>query len=85
MNATSNRMTWASLPVSYAIAGPLADHVFTPAMSSGGALARWLGPVMGTGPGRGIALLFVCGGLAKGAVVLSGTRDRKLRALDALA
>jgi predicted MFS family arabinose efflux permease len=81
--AIRRAITWASLPVSYAIAGPLADHVFTPAMSAGGALAGWLGPVMGVGPGRGIALLFVCGGLMKGAVVLSGARDRKLRSLDA--
>jgi predicted MFS family arabinose efflux permease len=83
--ALRRALTWASLPVSYALAGPLADHLFTPAMSPGGALAGWLGPVMGIGPGRGIALLFVCGGLAKGAVVLSGARDRKLRNLDALA
>jgi MFS family permease len=80
--ALRRAITWASLPVSYAIAGPLADHVFTPAMMPGGALAAWLGPVMGVGPGRGIALLFVCGGLAKGTVVLSGARDRKLRSLD---
>jgi hypothetical protein len=83
--ALRRALTWASLPVSYALAGPLADHLFTPAMSPGGALAGWLGPVMGIGPGRGIALLFICGGLAKGAVVLSGARDRKLRNLDALA
>ncbi len=82
--ALRRAITWASLPVSYALAGPLADHVFTPAMSPGGALAGWLGPVMGIGPGRGIALLFMCGGIAKGAVVLSGARDRKLRNLDAL-
>jgi predicted MFS family arabinose efflux permease len=82
--ALRRAITWASLPVSYALAGPLADHVFTPAMSPGGALAGWLGPIMGIGPGRGIALLFICGGLVKGAVVLSGARDRKLRNLDAL-
>jgi MFS family permease len=82
--ALRRAITWASLPVSYALAGPLADHVFTPAMSPGGALSGWLGPVMGLGPGRGIALLFMCGGLAKGAVVLSGARDRRLRNLDAL-
>ncbi len=83
--ALRRAITWASLPVSYAIAGPLADHVFVPAMSAGGALVAWLGPIMGTGPGRGIALLLMCGGLAKGIVVFSGSRDRKLRRLDAAA
>jgi hypothetical protein len=80
--ALRRAITWLSLPISYAIAGPLADHVFTPAMSAGGALAGWLGPIMGTAPGRGIALLLVCAGIAKGVVVLVGARDRKLRSLD---
>lgn len=81
--ALRRALTWVSLPVSYALAGPLADHVFTPAMSARGALANWLGPIMGTAPGRGIALLLICAGLAKGAVVIFGARDRKLRSLDA--
>jgi predicted MFS family arabinose efflux permease len=80
--ALRRAITWLSLPISYALAGPLADHVFTPAMSAGGALAGWLGPIMGTAPGRGIALLLVCAGLAKGVVVLVGARDRELRRLD---
>ncbi len=81
--ALRRAITWVALPLSYALAGPLADHVFSPAMSAGGALAGWLGPIMGTGPGRGIALLLVCAGLAKGAVVLFGAGDPKLRSLDA--
>jgi MFS transporter, DHA3 family, macrolide efflux protein len=83
--ALRRAITWASLPVSYAIAGPLADSIFTPAMSAGGALATSLGPIIGVGPGRGIALLLMCGGIVKGAVVLSGARDNKLRRLDAAA
>jgi hypothetical protein len=82
--ALRRAITWASLPISYAAAGPLADHVFIPAMSSGGALVHALGPIMGVGPGRGIALLLMCAGVVKAAVVLSGARDRSLRALDVL-
>jgi len=80
--ALRRALTWASLPVGYALAGPLADRVFKPAMAPGGVLANWIGPIFGVGPGRGIALLLVCGGLLKGAVVLWGMFDRKLRALD---
>ncbi|HEX2080626.1 MAG TPA: MFS transporter [Longimicrobium sp.] len=47
-------------PVCYLSAGPLADRVFAPLMADGGALAGALGPLLGgTGPGRGIGLLFV--------------------------
>lgn len=51
-------------PIAYLAAGPLADRVFQPLLSEGGALAGSLGKVIGTGPGRGIASMFlVMGGL----------------------
>lgn len=49
----------AFMPVGYALAGPLADRVFEPAMRAGGALAPAFGPLLGTGPGAGIALMFL--------------------------
>jgi DHA3 family macrolide efflux protein-like MFS transporter len=82
--ALRRAITWASLPVSYAIAGPLADSVFTPALSAGGALFSSLGSLFGTGPGRGIALLLMCAGAAKAAVVVAGATDLKLKRLNAL-
>ena len=82
--ALRRALTWASLPISYAIAGPLADAVFTPALSAGGALAASLGPLFGTGPGRGIALLLMCAGVAKAAVVIAGSANPGLKRLDAL-
>lgn len=50
---------WSSLPLAYVIAGPLADHLFEPLMVEGGALAASAGALFGTGPGRGIGLMFV--------------------------
>jgi hypothetical protein len=50
-------------PAAMLIAGPLADRVFEPAMMSGGALAATLGGVFGTGPGAGMAVIFVITGL----------------------
>jgi DHA3 family macrolide efflux protein-like MFS transporter len=81
--ALRRALTWASLPLGYALAGPLADHVFKPALSPGGALVATLGPCFGVGPGRGIALLLMCAGALKAAVISWGTFQRKLRALDA--
>ncbi len=51
-------IAWSSLPLAYLIAGPLADHIFEPLMSVNGPLANSFGRIIGTGPGRGIALLF---------------------------
>lgn len=50
-------------PVSTAMAGPLADNVFEPAMREGG---RWVEPfgwLVGTGAGAGMSLMFVLAGI----------------------
>lgn len=52
-------------PVALLMAGPLADGVFEPLLQEDGALAGSVGSVIGTGPGRGIAFLFIIlGGLS---------------------
>ena len=50
-------------PLSMAVAGPLADQLFEPAMNSGDHwIGRLLGPIFGTGPGTGMSvLIFICG------------------------
>jgi MFS family permease len=53
----------SSLPLAYAIAGPLTDRIFEPLLAPGGALAGSVGGLIGTGPGRGIGLLFVVFGV----------------------
>ncbi len=52
-------------PVAMLMAGPLADGVFEPLLQEDGALADSVGGVIGVGPGRGIAFLFiVLGGIS---------------------
>ena len=52
-------------PVALIMAGPLADSVFEPLLQEDGALADTVGSVIGVGPGRGIAFLFIIlGGLS---------------------
>ncbi len=50
-------------PLAFVLAGPLCDRVFEPLMAPGGALAHSLGAFIGTGPGRGVALLFIVLGI----------------------
>jgi DHA3 family macrolide efflux protein-like MFS transporter len=48
------------MPLAFILSGPLADKVFEPLMAKGGALAdTFLGTILGTGPGRGIGLMFI--------------------------
>ncbi len=68
--ALRNAIASSTLPLAYLLAGPLADGVFEPLLAHDGPLAGSLGQVLGTGPGRGIGLLFMAlGCLAIGASV----------------
>jgi len=62
-----------------AIAGPLADWVFGPAMMPGGGLAHLFGWLVGMGPGAGISLLFVMTGTLGTAIGLGGYAIRHVR------
>lgn len=51
------------LPLSYLIAGPLADQIFEPLMADDGLGAANIGQIIGVGHGRGIGLIFVIMGI----------------------
>jgi hypothetical protein len=52
-------------PLAFLLAGVLADRVFEPLLADDGVLAGNVGQVIGTGPGRGIACIFLIMGLIK--------------------
>lgn len=53
----------AALPLGLLLVTPLAEFVLEPRLQADGAWADSLGGVIGTGPGRGMALVFVVAGL----------------------
>lgn len=57
--AIRRMLALSTMPVAALACGPLADRVFNPLLMPGGALEHSVGRVLGVGPGRGIALLFV--------------------------
>lgn len=52
-------IAWFSNPISPIIAGVLADQVLEPGMRAGGALVPVFSPLVGSGPGSGMAVLFI--------------------------
>jgi MFS family permease len=56
--AVRTMIAWSTLPLAYGIAGPLADRVFLPLVRPGSHLYTVLIPLLGTGQGRGIGLIF---------------------------
>ncbi len=78
-------IAWFVTPLAMLVAGPLADKVLEPAMRNPqNALASTLGWLIGTGPGRGMALLFILGGALGALVGIGGFTIRILREADSL-
>jgi len=71
-----------SAPVAYVCAGLLADRLFNPLLVAGGPLADTLGQVIGTGPGRGIGLMFIIIGCLTLGAVLPGYLYAPLRRVE---
>ncbi|MFC2095528.1 MFS transporter [Candidatus Bipolaricaulota bacterium] len=57
--ATRRLIAQISAPIAMILGGRLADLVFEPGMLPGGSLAGFFGPLVGTGPGTGMSLIFV--------------------------
>ena len=72
----------ASMPIGFLLAGPLADHLFEPAMASGGSLAGTFGGIVGVGPGAGMALMFLFTSILGLAMSLSGYLFRPVRQVE---
>ncbi len=71
-------VTMMAQMLAYISAGYLAEKIFEPLMANNGALAASLGAVMGTGPGRGIGLLFMLLGCATIAITALAYLSPKL-------
>jgi hypothetical protein len=80
--ALRRMLAWASLPLAYLIAGPLADQVFEPSLAVGGVLAGSVGQIIGVGRGHGIALLLIVMGMLNMLVSIGGYLYQPIRLLE---
>ncbi|HSM02529.1 MAG TPA: MFS transporter [Acidimicrobiia bacterium] len=69
-------------PLAIILAGPLADGVFEPLMAEGGRLADSIGTIIGTGPGRGVALMFILSGILTALIAAIGYALPQIRNLE---
>lgn len=73
-----------SAPLAMLVAGPLADHVLEPGMRVGGGLADVFGGITGTGPGTGMAVLFLIVGVIGTMAILSAYLIRPVRDVETI-
>lgn len=72
----------ATIPAGQLAAGPLADFVFEPLLVSGGVLSGTIGAWIGTGPGRGIGLMFIVMGLGGCLLAILGVLHPRIRRIE---
>ncbi|WP_440064953.1 amino acid adenylation domain-containing protein [Streptosporangium sp. OZ121] len=75
-------VSWSTLPIGMAVVAPLGERLLNPLLVPGGALAPTVGAVIGVGPGRGVALMYIVLGLGIAAHVLISMRTRVLSRFD---
>ncbi len=69
----------AAAPIAFLLAGTLADRVFEPAMAEAGGA---IGTVFGSGPGRGIGVMFFLAGAFVVLTVVVAWKNRRIRAIE---
>lgn len=69
-------------PLAMVAVGPVADRIMEPAMRPGAALAEAFGPLVGVGPGAGMALMLVFAGAVTGLVGLLGYLSPQVRDVE---
>jgi MFS transporter, DHA3 family, macrolide efflux protein len=77
-------IAWLVSPLAMLIAGPLADFVLEPGMRGSGWMVETFGQLVGTGPGAGMALLMIVGGVLSALVGLGGYFVRVVRDAEVL-
>ena len=71
-----------SRPAALLLTGPLADNVFEPALMPGGSLELMFSGLVGTGPGAGMALMFIISGSLGMLVGIGGYAFRVVRNVE---
>ena len=69
-------------PLAFLLAGVLADKVFEPLLAADGVLASDVGQIIGVGPGRGIALIFIIMGMIKVIISLGAYLYPRIRLIE---
>jgi MFS transporter, DHA3 family, macrolide efflux protein len=77
-------IAWFTNPITPIIGGTLADFVLEPAMKTNSGLARVFAPLVGSGPGAGMGLLFFFCGLGIILVGLAGYFIRPIREAESI-
>ncbi|SCG75976.1 non-ribosomal peptide synthetase/MFS transporter [Micromonospora coxensis] len=80
--ALNTVISWSTLPLGFGVVAPVGSGLFEPLMAHDGPLAGTAGRLLGTGEGRGTALMYVVFAGVMALIVVLARRTRTLRRFD---
>ena len=80
--AVRNAIQYSSIPVGILLGGYLADYVFEPFMESQSIVSMILQKIVGSGPGSGMAVMFLCTGILGSLSSYICYRNKKIQMLN---
>jgi amino acid adenylation domain-containing protein len=80
--ALNTLVAWSTLPIGMGVVAPFGSELFNRLLAKDGALASTAGHVVGTGPGRGVAFMFLLCAVGMALVVAGSLRVRRLARFD---
>ncbi|MEV4490016.1 amino acid adenylation domain-containing protein [Micromonospora coxensis] len=80
--ALNTVISWSTLPLGFGVVAPVGNQIFEPLMADDGPLAGTVGRLLGTGEGRGTALMYVVFAGVMALIVVLARRTRTLRTFD---
>lgn len=75
-------LQYCTIPLGYLLGGVFADSVFEPLMRGDSLVKHIFTPIVGSGSGSGIALMFICTGISGTVISFIGVFNKKIRTLD---
>lgn len=76
-------LQFSTIPLGYFLGGVCADHLLEPLMHTASPLQQLLSPLVGTGAGSGVAVIFLFSGAIGCAASLLAWKDPRYKPLDA--
>ncbi|WP_377272874.1 amino acid adenylation domain-containing protein [Peterkaempfera sp. SMS 1(5)a] len=81
--ALNTLVAWSTLPIGMGLVAPFGSEFFNRLLAPHGALASTAGTIVGVGPGRGVAFMFLLCSVGMVLVVAGALRIRRLARFDA--
>lgn len=80
--ALNTPVAWSTLPIGMGLVAPFGSELFNRLLAPHGALASSAGSIVGVGPGRGVAFMFLLCSVGMALVVAGALRIRRLARFD---